>query len=867
MFDFKEEDERSESVRYLGKLGSRKKVDDDVALNKYRVLECVAQGTKTQLRKSNSLPSIEAYAIDDDHNCDDVILYTHIDSEGVRYAANKEISGSASITLVCPGVPGHNQSSCAFSKSPSSNEAAVSDADESLQESSPSTSAADIAEDSVSLDERSPDHCFSAWEKLQDDVNMAVTCHPDYVAYRDNYCTESTLTFSSSCITIKGSTAYGNQGSFSFNWEIDDIVGIESQWCGRVETAVVKLHVVSKDAVSAEKLCSTSGIVEELKFAVVDPSWCERQEQITALDRKYKAVWNVGLDTEMETDGNALLGQNHLLIRERYFPNFDEPFEDVIYPKGDPDAVSISKRDVELLQPDTFINDTIIDFYIKYLKNQIQTDEKPRFHFFNSFFFRKLVDLDKDPASASEGRAAYQRVKKWTRKVNLFDKDYIFIPVNFNLHWSLIVICHPGEVATYEQEDIKNSHKVPCILHMDSIKGSHKGLKNLVQSYLLEEWKERQKDTSDDISSKFFNLRFVPLELPQQENSFDCGLFLLHYVELFLAEAPVNFNPFRITKFSNFLNVEWFPPAEASLKRAVIQRLIYELLDNHSRSISEVAGCSDNQHHRSKIPEIYNRNENEAGIEFISERSQTCNGNLLAGGNGIEMTLLETSSSQRNSQSVSTDSSLVLREFFEPVANGGSFLEHFDQTACFQQFKGALSTIEEDPEPTGGFTYLPSDNTGFHQTDGIRHEEAYSSGDLSMPKSTNQIITLQHEYVNESSPEPSICASDSSLEVEVTRNSALEDDMSVILKRPKSPSIGKSDCVTVDSPCAVQESPVGLLNRGFDLEGNREDLCSSVQIIGENLVNEQQPVKRQRLMSPLDGEARFAGNLSKEFCL
>lgn len=70
--------------------------------------------------------------------------------------------------------------------------------------------------------------------QLQDDVNMAVTCHPDYVAYRDNYCTESTLTFSSSCITFKGSTAYGNQGSFSFNWEIDDIVGIESQWCGRV---------------------------------------------------------------------------------------------------------------------------------------------------------------------------------------------------------------------------------------------------------------------------------------------------------------------------------------------------------------------------------------------------------------------------------------------------------------------------------------------------------------------------------------------------------------------------------------------------------------------------------------------------------
>ena len=47
--------------------------------------------------------------------------------------------------------------------------------------------------------------------------------------------------------------------------------------------------------------------------------------------------------------------------------SFEEPFDDVIYPKGDPDAVSLSKRDVDLLQPDTFINDTIIDFYIQWV--------------------------------------------------------------------------------------------------------------------------------------------------------------------------------------------------------------------------------------------------------------------------------------------------------------------------------------------------------------------------------------------------------------------------------------------------------------------------------------------------------------------
>ena len=45
--------------------------------------------------------------------------------------------------------------------------------------------------------------------------------------------------------------------------------------------------------------------------------------------------------------------------------SFAEQFDEVIYPEGDVDAVSITKGDVDLLNPETFINDTIIDFYIK----------------------------------------------------------------------------------------------------------------------------------------------------------------------------------------------------------------------------------------------------------------------------------------------------------------------------------------------------------------------------------------------------------------------------------------------------------------------------------------------------------------------
>lgn len=40
-------------------------------------------------------------------------------------------------------------------------------------------------------------------------------------------------------------------------------------------------------------------------------------------------------------------------------------FETLVYPLGDTDAVTITSKDLEILRPMGFLNDTIIDFYIK----------------------------------------------------------------------------------------------------------------------------------------------------------------------------------------------------------------------------------------------------------------------------------------------------------------------------------------------------------------------------------------------------------------------------------------------------------------------------------------------------------------------
>ncbi|XP_045813558.1 probable ubiquitin-like-specific protease 2B isoform X3 [Trifolium pratense] len=415
-----------------------------------------------------------------------------------------------------------------------------------------------------------------------DDIEKVVAVFPDYIQYEELYSTSSRLIFSCGSLRLEGPTNNQTGKTFKIEWETEDIIKIESCWVGKIETALINLFLRSKDSEEVGITNEKPGF-KKLKFAVYDLYWPTAEEAIKLLDMRYTDRWSTVFDINTDNYGNnSVIGQGNLLSQRRYFPIFDESFEEVIYPKGEPDAVSISKRDVALLQPETFINDTIIDFYIKYLKNKLPTDEQKRFHFFNSFFFRKLADLDKDPSNANDGRAAFQRVRKWTRKVNLFEKDYILIPINYSLHWSLIVICHPGEVPCFKDEEIKESSKVPCILHLDSLKGSHKGLKNLFQSYLCEEWKERHSNMVDDFSSKFLQLRFISLELPQQENLYDCGLFLLYYVERFLEEAPIKFNPFKTTKFSNFLTGSWFPSAEASLKRSHIQNLIFEIFENSS---------------------------------------------------------------------------------------------------------------------------------------------------------------------------------------------------------------------------------------------------------------------------------------------
>ncbi|NWW76294.1 SENP7 protease, partial [Climacteris rufus] len=324
----------------------------------------------------------------------------------------------------------------------------------------------------------------------------------------------------------------------------------------------------------------------------------------------------------------------------------------IVYPpppaKG---GLGVTREDLECLEYGEFLNDVIIDFYLKYLLlEKAPKHVADRTHIFSSFFYKCLTRTEKsseEDVKVSTAQRRHRRVKTWTRHINIFNKDYIFVPVNEESHWYIAVICFPWlEEAVYEEclhqnslshqpqepplgseskntrtglvffkgeeEDtdgnrslfskggneiaasasvlhsaiskisLNNSKKQickrPCILILDSLKaGSVQKTVQVLREYLEVEWEAKRKTHREFSKSTMIDL--CP-RVPKQDNSSDCGVYLLQYVESFFQNPIVNFEqPLHLEN--------WFPRQLIRSKREEIRDLILQLhFQQHSGSSS-----------------------------------------------------------------------------------------------------------------------------------------------------------------------------------------------------------------------------------------------------------------------------------------
>ena len=238
------------------------------------------------------------------------------------------------------------------------------------------------------------------------------------------------------------------------------------------------------------------------------------------------------------------------------------------------DRIIVTRSDYECLEADFSLNRTVVDFALRVIvadRRRSPLGSDPAFgnmardvHVFPSDFFTMLSagnERGKLKADKDKARRAYARVERWTRGVDVFAKRFLLVPVLDQQHWSLAIVCHPGELAkraiarerreldvgaTEDEDEDEDCPARPCVIHMDSLRmHSAKKIEKWLRCFLEMEWRKRHSDEEPfTLRERTARAGGPPADLllampkvPQQTNSCDCGVYTLRYGQEFLARA------------------------------------------------------------------------------------------------------------------------------------------------------------------------------------------------------------------------------------------------------------------------------------------------------------------------------------------
>ncbi|KAJ1830184.1 SUMO1 sentrin specific peptidase 1 [Coemansia sp. RSA 2711] len=173
--------------------------------------------------------------------------------------------------------------------------------------------------------------------------------------------------------------------------------------------------------------------------------------------------------------------------------------------------VPVSARDMSTLGDGQWLNDEVINFYMQLLIDRSQrTPTLPRVHAFNTFFYSTLNDN------------GYARVRRWTRRVKLFEMDLVVVPVHLGVHWCCAII----------------DFRKRTIFYYDALLGDNPKCLRTLLNYLHEESKDKLAVAFDESGWTLA----CPKDIPRQRNGYDCGVFAVMFAEYVTRDAPFAFS-------------------------------------------------------------------------------------------------------------------------------------------------------------------------------------------------------------------------------------------------------------------------------------------------------------------------------------
>ncbi|KAL5038074.1 hypothetical protein RTP6_005425 [Batrachochytrium dendrobatidis] len=164
-----------------------------------------------------------------------------------------------------------------------------------------------------------------------------------------------------------------------------------------------------------------------------------------SLSPKPTSTFN-SVPTDNNTDSKTAVAQNDWHTSKTV--ERDEGTELFVYPFEEHFTVSIKDTDHDRLKEGVFLNDSVIEFYLKYLQQQPNSGLDPKHvHIYSTFFYQTLTHSVASSSRLSRDTAldiGYDRVKSWTSKTNIFEKKFLVIPINEAYHWYLAIVYNPG---------------------------------------------------------------------------------------------------------------------------------------------------------------------------------------------------------------------------------------------------------------------------------------------------------------------------------------------------------------------------------------------------------------------------------------
>lgn len=172
-------------------------------------------------------------------------------------------------------------------------------------------------------------------------------------------------------------------------------------------------------------------------------------------------------------------------------------------------GLRITRKDLHTLSGLNWLNDEVINFYMNLLIARGTTDNCPKVYAMNTFFYPKLLS------------SGHSSLKRWTRKVDLFAKDLVVVPIHLDIHWCMSII------------DFRDK----SIVYYDSMGTSNPKCLAALKQYLQDESLDKKKQPYDMSDWKLQSAK----DIPQQMNGSDCGVFSCMFAEYVCANKRITF--------------------------------------------------------------------------------------------------------------------------------------------------------------------------------------------------------------------------------------------------------------------------------------------------------------------------------------